>query len=470
MAGIRAFFIAAILAVFLAPSSSHSEPCTTKTGDALEVCHTFAGGDNDGEFPQAGVTIDTDGTLFGTTFGGFVADPGRRCTKSCGNAYHANADGGASQIFAFDGATSGSFPAGELLIAKNGNLYGTTEYGPGTGCGGLGCGSLFKFSKDGSNAVSNHLCMLDACGEGINPHAGLVSDERQQEHFYGTATFGGTGYGWLCGNSYGGCGTVFEVDDQGSALTAVPLYSFCQKSDCKDGAVPSGRLLLDTRPGQPLRFFGTTEYGGAHARGVIFQLTCCDQNGNWKEKILYSFCSLANCSDGTDPETGLIMDSNGTLYGTTALGGAHTVGDPTCANEENGLGCGTVFRLDPPYKATNYHSLHLFTGGVGDGQEPQGELVLNGNTLYGTTLVGGGTHCGHTNGCGVLFSLPATGGATTILHSFGAASQKVAQDGAHPNGALKLLDVQGNRYLYGVARDKGLELDCCGTLYRYKIQ
>ncbi|HSC18303.1 MAG TPA: choice-of-anchor tandem repeat GloVer-containing protein [Rhizomicrobium sp.] len=469
MTGTRYVLLAAaIVAIFARPSNGHSEDvCTPVTGDALEVCHAFVGGDTDGEFPQAGVTIGSDGLLYGTTYGGFAGDLGKRCSKNCGNAYRADPGGGDSQILAFNGESDGAYPASELFIEPSGTIYGTTEFGPGTGCGGLGCGSLFRIT-DGTEKVA-HLCRLDGCADGIHPQAGLISDG--QGSLYGTTTFGGKGNGWLCGSYYGGCGTAFLLIDK--PLSASPIYSFCTRKNCADGAVPAGRLIRDTRAGQPLRFFGTTEFGGAYGAGTVFQLTL--QNGTWKEKVLYSFCAAGgtDCTDGAVPETGLVMDGqDGTLYGTTAYGGFHAIQPPpnNCPNDENGLGCGVVFRLDQPYRVADYRVLHAFTGG-NDGQRPESQLALDAtNALYGATFQGGGSNCGASHGCGTLFALPAAGGAVSILHAFDAGDPKNPADGAHPNGALTLLDVAGSRYVYGVARNKGHSTECCGTLYRYKIQ
>ena len=122
--------------------------------------------------------------------------------------------------------------------------------------------------------------------------------------------------------------------------------------------------------------------------------------------------------DGALPYAGLIGDSEGNLYGSTAEGGTGT----SCSS-----GCGIVFKLDKTGVET---VLHNFTGV--DGAFPNGSLTLDSaGNLYGTTQVGGITTgmCGANSyppGCGVVFKMDAAG-AETVLHSFTGRA-----DGAYP--------------------------------------
>jgi uncharacterized repeat protein (TIGR03803 family) len=80
--------------------------------------------------------------------------------------------------------------------------------------------------------------------------------------------------------------------------------------------------------------YGTTWVGGTYGLGTVFSMTT-----SGKEHVLHSF----NGSDGAHPETDLI-DVNGTLYGTTHVGGFKW----GCKPNINGTaGCGTVFALTP---------------------------------------------------------------------------------------------------------------------------
>jgi len=444
-------FASAVFSLFLCAISLSDANADCPTQNGIPICHAFQGG-SDGQFPEAGLTSDQAGTLYGTTFGGFGGEgaPGKRCSKSCGNAYKANADGGDNtEIYSFNGDTNGAFPTDELLVVSSNQtdtFYGTTEYGPGVGCGGLGCGTAFELA--GSTFKSVPFCKLQNCADGVFPHAGLVSGNDGAQ--YGTATFGGTGNGLLCASTLGGCGTFFMVDFEGKSIK--PLYSFCSKSKCTDGAVPYGKLVADTQG----NFFGTSEFGGANSAGTIFELT--NANGSWTEAVLYSFCSKSGCKDGEVPEAGLTIDSAGNLYGTTTFGGG-----TAC---ENNFGCGTIFKLSSPYQAANFKTLHRFQGSSTDGETPQGAMALDETTgkLFGTTLRGGGNTFCDGLGCGILFSLLSDGTGFHVLHSFGLT--KSAPDGSHPEGALIL----SGTYVYGVTRSKGDPACRCGTIYRYQEQ
>jgi uncharacterized repeat protein (TIGR03803 family) len=142
-------------------------------------------------------------------------------------------------------------------------------------------------------------------------------------------------------------------------------------------------------------------------------------------KILHAFCSgalVSDCSAGANPQTGLLRDKAGSLYGTAFYGGL-----PGCPDNR---GCGTIFRFDPDRTLT---VLHAFTGGD-DGGSPQGTLFPDGSgNLYGTTLNGGQGH-------GVLFKL-APDGSETVLHTFSGA------DHGPPAGGV-IRDAAGD--LYGV--------------------
>ncbi|HEX4081133.1 MAG TPA: choice-of-anchor tandem repeat GloVer-containing protein [Rhizomicrobium sp.] len=157
------------------------------------------------------------------------------------------------------------------------------------------------------------------------------------------------------------------------------------------------------------------------------------------EKVLYSFCSQQNCTDGEVPEAGLI-NVYGTLYGTTAGGGTY--------------GYGTVFSLDLETGAETV--LWSFGSGT-DGTYPVGGLITikHTHTLYGTTDDGGGvTNCPYYYGCGTVFSLDLKTGVETVLHAFGSGS-----DGVWPLAGLT--NVKGT--LYGTTDNGGTDYE--GTVF-----
>jgi len=247
--------------------------------------------------------------------------------------------------------------------------------------------------------------------DGAYPTASLILDSSGA--LYGTTSDGGSmGYG-----------TVFKLTPPASGQTQwteTVLYSF---QGGNDGAYPSGRLILDTFGA----LFGATSYGGStgNGYGAVFKLTppTIGQT-QWTETVLYRF---RGGNDGAFPQGGLIFDTQGALYGTTAS---------------------TVFKLTPPLpSATQWTEtvLHRFQGG-GDGVEPLAGLIFDTQgALYGTTSYGGSVGCYNNIGCGTVFKLtPPTIGQTqwteTVLYNF-----QGGNDSQHPRGGL-IFDTQGALY------------------------
>ena len=142
----------------------------------------------DGEFPYAGLIQATNGNLYGTTaFGGAGSD---------GTVFKITSSGTLTTLRSFDG-TDGAYPHAGLVQATDGNLYGTTAYGG--ACGGIGCGTLFKMSLNGTVTTLYSFCSESGCPDGELPVAELLQDTNG--NFYGTTALGGA-------NSYG---TVFEL-------------------------------------------------------------------------------------------------------------------------------------------------------------------------------------------------------------------------------------------------------------------
>ena len=397
----------------------------------FKILHAFTGG-SDGEAPYAGVASDGKGNLYGTTFGSpHSEDPGKLCSKGCGNAYAIVQGGGEQPIHEFN-YKHGAFPFAPLL-AVNGKLYGTTSGGGAGRCqhenGTTGCGTVFELSPKGAERLLYSFCsnikITTACTDGDSPDAALIVDGTG--NFFGTTQFGGAQ----------GFGVVFELSSSGSEKV---LYSFCSKPNCVDGQVPSAGVVAD-RAGN---LYGTTYYGGSRSAGVVFQIA-----NSGAEAVLHSFCSRPNCADGAFPEAALLRDSAGTLYGTTTSGGG-----TSCFS----TGCGVVFRLTTDGK---YDVLYAFKGGT-DGDSPQSALIRDGSgNLYGTTEFGAGTGCSLGDGCGTVFKLSADG-SETLLHAFSG-----GKDGGLPFGSVALL----GGYLFGTTVEGGA-LDCghhhrgCGVVFQ----
>ncbi|MBV8344799.1 MAG: hypothetical protein JO190_07375 [Candidatus Eremiobacteraeota bacterium] len=314
--------------------------------------------------------------------------------------------------------------------------------------------------------------------DGNNPGAGLIDVGGT---LYGTTTAGGV---YSCNRSSGNpCGTVFSITTGGSEQV---LHSF---GDGSDGSLPTASL---TNVAGTL--YGTTSTGGLHhcpysdytTCGTVFTITT-----GGTENVLHSFDTYSH--DGAEPEASLV-DVKGTLYGTTAGGGAYHCGLV-------GMLCGTVFSITPGGTEKVLHSF----GSRRDGAAPKAELLDVHGTLYGTTFYGGKRQLGtvfrislsgservlHRFGKGADGSNPAAGlikvggllygtttrggayghgtvfsitreGAEKVLHSFGHGS-----DGRDPLGSL----VQVNGTLYGTTQVGGTGDKCntqgdgCGTVF-----
>ena len=190
----------------------------------------------------------------------------------------------------------------------------------------------------------------------------------------------------------------------------------------RDGGLPMGRLLNLNGT-----LYGTTFLGGARDGGTVFSIA-----PNGKEKIIHSFASnyqSGRGNSGSLPEAGL-TNVKSTLYGTTSQGG-----ERPCNTE---VYCGTIFSITTSGK---YTVLHNFSARSGDGNYPQAPLLNVNGTLYGTTS-GGGAYFGS----GTIFSITTAGEYKTV-YSFGGTKS----DGRNPMSAL--IEVQGA--LYGTTSNGG---------------
>jgi uncharacterized repeat protein (TIGR03803 family) len=295
-----------------------------------------------------------------------------------------------------------------------GNLYGTTTFGG--NCSNKGCGVVFELSPSSGSWTETVLYNFQGGNDGYYPEHNLVLDS--SGNLYGVTGGGGGTTGCTSG-----CGVFFELSPSSSgSWTESILYRFADATQNP----PTGTPVMDAAG----NFYGVNG-GGANGMGNVYELS--PGSSGWTYTDIFDF----SASTGTFPQSGVILDAAGNLYGTTGYGGDVT-GTWGCGTN----GCGVVYRLTKTSSGWSYSNLYVFHGPGGD--EPLNGLVFDAaGNLYGNTDLGGSASC---CGYGVIFQLTpkATGlWKETILHDFTNGS-----DGAHPPNQLTI-DASGN--LYGLS-------------------
>jgi uncharacterized repeat protein (TIGR03803 family) len=317
-----------------------------------------------GSEPVSPLVQGPDSTLYGTASSGGA--------NASGVVFKVQPDGTGFTVIKNFSATDpntgtnsdGANPWAGLVLSGN-TLYGTT-----VGGGSSSNGAVFSLNTDGSDFTN--LYNFTGGKDGGSPYAGLV-------------LAGGTLYGTASGGGISSNGTVFRINTNGGAFSA--LYSF---SGVNDGANPQAGLLLSGR-----MLYGTAVNGGPWGWGTVFAL---NTNGSGFTNI-YSF----DFDHGANPYGGLVL-AGSALYGTTENGGS--------------AGWGIVFAINMGNEGITV--LQNFTDGS-DGGNPFGGLVLSGAMLYGTTESGGGRSPIALGG-GTVFGITTNGTGFTVLNSFPAAT------------------------------------------------
>ncbi len=350
-----------------------------------------------------------------------------------------NPVGGLVTLGSFNGVTNGANPVAGLIEDSAGNLFGTTQGG-----GMDSYGTVFEVPA-GTSTITT-LAWFDAT-DGYGPTGGLIEDSAG--NLFGTTAGGGPDDG----------GTVFEVLAGTNTITDLAWFNGVNGTD---GAYPEAGLIEDSQGD----LFGTTNEGGANGVGTVFEVAA----GSNAVTTLASF----NGSNGAYPYTGLIEDSQGNLFGTTAFGGVNndgtvfevaagtnTITDLAAFNGSNGsvpyAGLvedvagdffGTAASGGTYYSGTVFEVLagtntitDLASFNVNDGNVPWGGLVEDSaGNLFGTANQGGASRAG------TVFEVAAGSGTITTLASFN------GSNGDFPYTGL-IEDSQGN--LFGTTYDGG---------------
>jgi uncharacterized repeat protein (TIGR03803 family) len=275
------------------------------------VLYRFDG--SDGATPYAGLTAGSGGALYGATFGGG--------THGHGTVFEfVPATGKLTTLHAFGAPyQDGAFPMGPVALDGLGNIYGTTEYGGHYCNSSSACGTVFKLTRTRSGYRERTIYEFRGRKDGELPTGSLVIGG--DGTVYGTAQVGG-------GNR-SRCGTIFALLPQGRSYLFSVIYSFTCKSD---GGFPVAGLTA----GANGTLYGTAEGGGnsgcpGDGCGTVYELT--HTSSGYTFNVLWSFESSR---DGNDPDSTLLADASGALYGTTTSGG-----------ESGSSHDGTVFTVVP---------------------------------------------------------------------------------------------------------------------------
>lgn len=378
-------------------------------------------------------------------------------------------------LHSFTGTPDGQYSSGGLLRDSAGNLYGATSEGGNTGCGFAGCGTVFELSPQGGQWIETILYVFPGGGSGSQPEGSLIADA--DGNLYGVTD-----------SSDPGPGLVYElVHNSDGSWTPSILWTFTGGTD---GANPIAALVFDGAG----NLYGTTQYGGDlscgfNGCGVVFELSP-SPGGVWNETVIHTF----EGPDGEVPQSPLVFDAAGNIYGSTGEGGTAISGLCT-------IGCGVIFELthtSGTWEQKVIHNFDFYNGGgpMGNlsldsagnlygtasyggnanaacdrgicgvvfelalnssgvwrqirqfnfdstnGASPYAGVVLgSAGHIFGTTYAGGDLSCG-SNGCGVAFGLTPTATSWTeeVLHVFGSGN-----DGVKPAGTV-ILDPKGNIY------------------------
>jgi uncharacterized repeat protein (TIGR03803 family) len=387
---------------------------TPAAAQTFSVLHYFTGG-ADGSNPEAGITVADSGLLYGTA--------AIRGTYGYGTVFklsRVNSTWFFNPLFEFTGGSDGSIPIGGVVIGPNGALYGTTQRG-----GDAGDGIVFALRPPATFCNStvcywNETLLHTFTGvpDGLNPWTENLAFDTAG-NIYGTTGNGGM---------YDG-GTAFKLTPSGGGYTESILHNF--GSSGTDGAFPFAGVVLDTAG----NVYGNTTAGGTQecqfGCGTVYQLM--PSNGSWLENILVNF-DLAN---GNYPNSNLIIDASGNLYGTTV--GSELFED------------GLVFKLAPSGEGFTCSKLLTFRTSC----SPYGGVTMDAaGNLFGVCLSGG-------SGNGWVFELTNCSQSCVVrdLYNFN------GRDGSSPYGS-PTLDANGN--LYGTTEYGGNNFPCnpgCGVVW-----
>ena len=381
--------------------------------------HDFQG-QPDGEHPEAGVTLDRAGNIYGTTNIGGIHNLGmvyKLAPKGSGWVL--------SDLYSFTGTQDGGDPIARVVFGPDGSLYGTTS------------STVFNL-KPSASACKTAECFWSetVIAKGLSyPGSGdLVFDSAKD--MFGTTTSGGANDD----------GEVFECIYSNGKYSCSDIYDFTGNDD---GAGPNG-VILDAAG----NLYGTAFDGGMEGYGTVFQLK--PAGPPWAEATLYYFICY-NYPDGCYPVAGLTFDPSGNLFGATIESDYKSAVD------------GTAFELFPDGGWNNFKLTEDFPCGDSgvcstEGGPWRSMFMDSKGNLYGTNYENG------AYGYGSVFELINNEDDSWTyqdLYDFCSVQQgRTCIDGAYPLSNV-VMDSAGN--LYGTAMEGGNGTNCgqaaCGVVW-----
>ncbi len=290
---------------------------------------------HDGRHPHGPVMPRPDGRLYGTT----LAGGGHYFHQAEGSLYRVFPDGsGYERLYSFHRDTHtlptgivGLNPMGALVTGADGHVYGTAFYGGSKDPWFPGYGTIFRYRGDTGAVEKVH--SFEDTHVAYAPQAGLVRGPGGA--LFGVTTGSGSSY-----PSGSGSGTIFRMSvapEAGAQAAVTILHTFEHPSDAN---MPSRELVF-----APDGFLYGAAWGGAHNKGVVFRIR---PDGSAYEHV-HDFSG----EDGANPASGLVVGSDGHLYGATRDGGAG--------------GGGVVYRIRISARSTIEGLIEQVEGFIDDG-------------------------------------------------------------------------------------------------------
>lgn len=315
--------------------------------------------------------------------------------------------------------TDGGYPIGQLIEDKDGNLYGVAGFGS----------RIYKLAPNSQRTSWTYSVVFSFTdiNKGFSPGSGLAYQGQAEGELwdgksplYGSTLTGGSTFQ----------GVVYKLTPSSGSWTEDVLYTFCSKSNCTDGGTPTYVRLLVDKKGKTLT--GTANSGGANGGGVLYQLKAAGKD--WKYTVLHDFCSKEPlCADGKHPNSSVLTDKQGNLYGTTVS-----------TNVDGGI----VYKLETGKKPKYSVLYHYCQTDCSDGNSIWASLAMDklGN-LYAVSLDAG---LGDSGGTVLQLSKKGKKYKPTVLYRF--CNEANCTDGKHPWSSVT---VGSDGTLFGMTNEGG---------------